>query len=86
MYLDCEDWKRAIGALTAAVAANPQAADGYYYLGLAQQNNYDFAGAASAFQRALDIAPQRADIKQAFAAFQRVLARSRSAAGRSGAL
>jgi O-antigen ligase len=86
MYLDCEDWKRAIGALTAAVAANPQAADGYYYLGLAQQNSYDFAGAASAFRRALDIAPQRADIKQAFAAFQRVLASSRNAAGRSGAL
>ncbi len=81
MYLDCGNFQRALGPLRGAVAADPGAADGYYYLAVAEQNTYDFAAAAPAFQRALAIAPQRSDIRRAFSAFERVLASSAAVSG-----
>ena len=76
MYLDWASFTRAIAPLKAAVDADPQAVDGYYYLAAAEQNSYDFAAAAAAFKKALEIAPERADIARAYAAFQRQLGRS----------
>jgi O-antigen ligase/Tfp pilus assembly protein PilF len=85
MYLDCESFTRAILPLKAAVAADPEAADGYYYLAGAEQNSYDFAAAAAAFKKAMDIAPERSDIRRAYAAFERTLAGSRGAPASAGA-
>jgi Tfp pilus assembly protein PilF len=78
MYLDCENPARAIPPLKNAVATNPRDADGYYYLASAEQNSYDFAAAAIAFKTALSIAPQRTDIRQAYAMFERMLNKSRT--------
>ncbi|HEY2107807.1 MAG TPA: tetratricopeptide repeat protein, partial [Candidatus Binataceae bacterium] len=84
MYLDCEKFTRAILPLKAAVTADPEAADGYYYLGSAEQSSYDFAAAAAAFKRALDIAPERSDIARAHDALQRKLGVSTSAPANAG--
>jgi Tfp pilus assembly protein PilF len=75
MYLDCESFTRALAPLRAAVAADPEAADGYFYLAAAEENSYDFAAAAIAFKKALELAPDRPDIRHAYAAFQRALGR-----------
>ena len=85
-YLDCEKFTRAILPLKAAVAADPETADGYYYLASAEQNSYDFAAAAAALKKAIDIAPERSDIARAYAALERKLGVSTTAPANAGTI
>jgi len=58
----------------------PDAADGFFYLGEAQERDYQYSAAETAFQRAMALSPGNLDYRKRYEEFESNLARNRKAA------
>jgi O-antigen ligase/Tfp pilus assembly protein PilF len=73
-YLDERKYDYAALNLHQAAELNPQSADAYFYLGLAEESNYLFWEADRDFSRALQLAPANASYRSHYSEFRRKLA------------
>jgi O-antigen ligase/Flp pilus assembly protein TadD len=74
-YLNAKNYGRAALNLRRATEANPRAADAYFNLGLAEEDDYRFSEAERDFSSALRLAPDNAAYRTHYMEFERKVAR-----------
>lgn len=75
-YLNEAKYGQAALAMRRATDSDPQSADAYFYLGVAEESDYRFPDAEKDFSRALELAPANAGYRDHYAAFERKVAQS----------
>ena len=75
-YISETKYARAALTLRQATQSNPQSAEAYYYLGLAEEGDYGFSDAERDLARAVQLAPTNAGYRAHYADFERKIAQS----------
>jgi tetratricopeptide (TPR) repeat protein len=75
-YLDERKYDRAALSLRRATETNPQAAEAYFYLGVAEESDYRFSDADRDLSRAVQLAPANAGYQAHYVDFERKVAQS----------
>ena len=73
-YISETKYARAALTLRQATRSNPQSAEAYYYLGLAEEGDYGFSDAERDLARAVQLAPTNAGYRAHYADFERKVA------------
>ena len=80
LYTNDNRLDRAILWLRKATTIQPDSADAYYHLALAEQAAFQYSPAGRDFRKALELAPDNAEIRSSYLAFEKKLAASEAAA------
>ena len=75
-YMNEGRYGRAALVLRRAAQGNPQSAEAYYYLGMAEESDYGFSDAERDLARAVQLAPTNAGYRAHYADFERKVAQS----------
>ncbi len=79
LYLQEKNFDRAVLYFSKIANINPNSADVYYHLAVAEEGRYRFAAAEKAYRRAVELAPQNTGIQSRYEAFKTRLAESQKA-------
>jgi tetratricopeptide (TPR) repeat protein len=75
-YISETKYARAALTLRQATQSNPQSAEAYYYLGLAEEGDYGFSDAERDLARAVQLAPTNVGYRAHYADFERKVSQS----------
>jgi O-antigen ligase/tetratricopeptide (TPR) repeat protein len=75
-YLNETKYARAALTFRRATDIDPQSAEAYFYLGVAEQSDYAFTDAERDFARAVRLAPENVSYRSRYAEFERSVAQS----------
>jgi tetratricopeptide (TPR) repeat protein len=75
-YISDAKYARAALTLRQATGKNPQSAEAYYYLGVAEESDYGYSDAEKDLARAVQLAPTNTGYRDHYAQFERTVAQS----------